>query len=89
MKNFVIKKKMFIDSVQWNHPSTTLVAGPSNSGKTTIISKILQHKNELFTHSNLKRSQENFSKYLKNHHYSKPPRLKPDQLFVKTSFPWF
>ena len=45
---------MFIESVQWDHPSTTLVAGPSNSGKTTLISKILQHKNDLFTRPNLK-----------------------------------
>ena len=45
---------MFIESVQWDHPSTTLVAGPSNSGKTTLISKILQYKNDLFTRPNLK-----------------------------------
>ena len=45
---------MFIESVQWDHPYTTLVAGPSNSGKTTLISKILQHKNDLFTRPNLK-----------------------------------
>ena len=39
--NLIITNKMYIDSVQWTHPSTTLLAGPSNSGKTTIISKIL------------------------------------------------
>ena len=41
--------KMLFNSIQWAHPSTTVVAGPSNSGKTTLISKILQHKNQLFT----------------------------------------
>ena len=45
---------MFIESLQWSHPSTTIVAGPSNSGKTTLISKILEHKNQLFTSSPLK-----------------------------------
>ena len=45
---------MFIETVRWDHPGTTLVAGPSNSGKTTLISKILQHKNDLFTRPNLK-----------------------------------
>ena len=42
---------MLFNSIQWVHPSTTVVAGPSNSGKTTLISKILQHKNQLFTSS--------------------------------------
>ena len=45
---------MLIESIQWCHPSTTVVAGPSNSWKTTLISKILEHKNQLFTCSNLK-----------------------------------
>ena len=30
------------------------MAGPSNSGKTTLISKILEHKNQLFASSPLK-----------------------------------
>ena len=45
---------MLIESLQWKHPSTTVVAGPSNSGKTTLISKILEHKNQLLTSSPLK-----------------------------------
>ena len=47
--------KMLFNSIKWVHPSTTVVAGPSNSGKTTLISKILEHKNQLITSSqNLK-----------------------------------
>ena len=45
---------MFIESLQWSHPSTTIVAGPSNSGKTTLISKTLEHKNQLLASSPLK-----------------------------------
>ena len=45
---------MIIDSIQWLHPSTTILAGPSNSGKTTLLSNILENKNTLFTEPNLK-----------------------------------
>ena len=45
---------MIINSTQWSHPSKTILAGPSNSGKTTLLSKILEHKNNLFTYANLK-----------------------------------
>jgi hypothetical protein len=60
---------MRYDSIQWVHPSTTVVAGPSNSGKTTLISRILEHKNHLFTCSTLKtvlfynQSQEIYRKW--------------------------
>ena len=45
---------MIIDSIQWLHPSTTILAGPSSSGKTTLLSTILENKNTLFTEPNLK-----------------------------------
>ena len=46
--------KMYIDSIQWNHPSTTLLAVLSNSGENNDTFKILQHKNNPFTRSKLK-----------------------------------
>ena len=60
---------MLFDSIQWVHPSTTVVAGPSNSGKTTLISRILENKNNLLTCSTLKtvlfynQSQEIYRKW--------------------------
>ena len=45
---------MFFESIQWATPSCTIIAGPSNSGKTTLLTKILIHKNQLFTSQNLK-----------------------------------
>ena len=45
---------MIIDSIQWSHPSTTILAGPSSSGKTTLLSSFLENKNNLFTEPNLK-----------------------------------
>jgi ABC-type lipoprotein export system ATPase subunit len=45
---------MFFDSIQWSAPSCTIIAGPSNSGKTSLLTKILIHKNNLFTTQNLK-----------------------------------
>ena len=45
---------MFFDSIQWSAPSCTIIAGPSNSGKTSLLTKILIHKNQLFTSQNLK-----------------------------------
>ena len=45
---------MLIQSIQWGHPSTNLIAGPSNSGRTSISDKIFHHKNTLFTQSGLK-----------------------------------
>ena len=63
---------MIIESIQWLHPSTTIIAGPSNSGKTTIISSILENKNTLFKQSNLKtilyfnQEQEIYSDWVKN-----------------------
>ena len=45
---------MFFDSIQWSTPSCTIIAGPSNSGKTSLLTKILIHKNNLFTTQNLK-----------------------------------
>ena len=45
---------MFFDSIQWATPSCTIIAGPSNSGKTSLLTKILIHKNNLFTTQNLK-----------------------------------
>lgn len=46
--------KMIFDSIQWAAPSCTIIAGPSNSGKTSLLTKILIHKNQLFTTQNLK-----------------------------------
>ena len=63
---------MIIESIQWLHPSTTIIAGPSNSGKTTIISSILENKNTLFKQSNLKtilyfnQEQEIYSDWVKD-----------------------
>ena len=48
------QRKMIIESIQWSHPSTNILAGPSNSGKTTLISSILEYKNTLFKQANLK-----------------------------------
>ena len=31
---------MYFNTIQWSHPSTTLLSGPSNSGKTSLLSKI-------------------------------------------------
>ena len=45
---------MFFESIQWTTPSCTIIAGPSNSGKTSLLTKILKHKNQLFTSQNLK-----------------------------------
>ena len=45
---------MFFYSIQWVAPSCTIIAGPSNSGKTSLLSKILIHKNNLFTTQNQK-----------------------------------
>ena len=39
---------MQLQNIQWTHPSTTLLSGPSNSGKTHLLSKILQNKDKLF-----------------------------------------
>ena len=39
---------MEINSVQWIHPSNTILAGPSGSGKTSLIDSILCNKDELF-----------------------------------------
>ena len=47
-------EKMIIKSIQWLHPLTNILVGPSNSGKTTLISSILENKNTLFKQSNLK-----------------------------------
>ena len=45
---------MFFDGIQWSAPSCTIIAGPSNSGKTSLLTKILIHKNNLLTTQNLK-----------------------------------
>ena len=39
---------MQLQNIQWAHPSTTLLTGPSNSGKTQLLSKILKNKDNLF-----------------------------------------
>ena len=39
---------MEINSVQWSHPSNTILAGPSGSGKTSLIDSILYNKDKLF-----------------------------------------
>jgi GTPase SAR1 family protein len=63
---------MIIESIQWSHPSTNILAGPSNSGKTTLISSILEYKNTLFKQSNLKtilyfnQEQEIYTDWIKN-----------------------
>ena len=63
---------MIIESIQWYHPSTNILAGPSNSGKTTLISSILEYKNTLFKQSNLKtilyfnQEQEIYTDWIKN-----------------------
>ena len=58
---------MIIESI-----STNILAGPSNSGKTTLISSILKNKNPLFKQSNLKtilyfnQEHEIYSDWVKN-----------------------
>ena len=39
---------MYFDSIQWSHPSTTLLSGPSSSGKTVLLTKILENQRALF-----------------------------------------
>ena len=39
---------MYIDSIKWVHPATTLLSGPSNSGKTSLLTKILKNHDNLF-----------------------------------------
>ena len=40
---------MQLHDARLHHPSTMLICGPSNSGKTTFTKKILKHSNSLFT----------------------------------------
>lgn len=41
----IIQEKDYIDDVSFKHPFTCMLAGPTMSGKTTILSKILtNHK---------------------------------------------
>lgn len=42
---------MYFESIQWSHPSSTLLSGPSNSGKTSLLTKILKNRDNLFTGS--------------------------------------
>lgn len=44
---------MYFNSIQWSHPSTTLLSGPSNSGKTSLLSKILDNHENLFIGSKI------------------------------------
>ena len=38
---------MQLECIKWSNPSTTLLVGPSNSGKTSLITKILQNRYNL------------------------------------------
>jgi GTPase SAR1 family protein len=42
---------MQVEKYQFHHPTSIIVTGASQSGKTTLVSKILREKNRLFTNT--------------------------------------
>jgi hypothetical protein len=37
-----------IDKIKWSHPSSVVLSGPSNSGKTTILGRIVEENKSLY-----------------------------------------
>ena len=46
---YLVLTNMQLYDGRLHHPSTMLICGPSNSGKTTFTKKILKYSNSLFT----------------------------------------
>ena len=44
--NLQNSKLLYLDSFCFQHPATVILAGPTRSGKTTLISKILEQSND-------------------------------------------